>query len=384
MDSETFALLRDAVRRFVDERLIPNEDRVENEEAVPAEIIHEMRELGLFGLSIPDQYGGLGLTMAEEAAVVFELGHTSFAYRSVIGTTVGIGSQSIVIDGTEAQKQEWLPKLASGEIISSFALTEPGAGSDAASLKTTAIREGDSYRLNGTKRYVTNALRAGLFTVMARSESGVSGAAGISAFIVAAGSRGLTLGKNDKKMGQKGTVTCDVMFDDCIVPATNVIGGVAGRGFKTAMKVLDRGRIHISALAAGMAERLVNESVGYAADREQFGQAIGKFQLVQGMIADSRVDAYASKVMVDDVARRYDAGEKVSADVACTKYFTTEAVGRVADRAVQIHGGAGYMAEYKVERFYRDVRLLRIYEGTSQIQQTIIAKALLRDAGLAV
>jgi acyl-CoA dehydrogenase len=384
LDSETFALLRDAVRRFVDEQLIPNEDRVENEEAVPAEIIHEMRELGLFGLSIPDQYGGLGLTMAEEAAVVFELGHTSFAYRSVIGTTVGIGSQSIVIDGTEAQKQEWLPKLASGEIISSFALTEPGAGSDAASLKTTAIREGDSYRLNGTKRYVTNAQRAGLFTVMARSESGVSGAAGISAFIVAAGSRGLTLGKNDKKMGQKGTVTCDVMFDDCIVPATNVIGGVAGRGFKTAMKVLDRGRIHISALAAGMAERLVNESVGYAADREQFGQAIGKFQLVQGMIADSRVDAYASKVMVDDVARRYDAGEKVSADVACTKYFTTEAVGRVADRAVQIHGGAGYMAEYKVERFYRDVRLLRIYEGTSQIQQTIIAKALLRDAGLAV
>jgi len=384
LDSETFALLRDAVRRFVDEQLIPNEDRVENEEAVPAEIIHEMRELGLFGLSIPDQYGGLGLTMAEEAAVVFELGHTSFAYRSVIGTTVGIGSQSIVIDGTEAQKQEWLPKLASGEIISSFALTEPGAGSDAASLKTTAIREGDSYRLNGTKRYITNAPRAGLFTVMARSESGVSGAAGISAFIVAAGSRGLTLGKNDKKMGQKGTVTCDVMFDDCIVPATNVIGGVAGRGFKTAMKVLDRGRIHISALAAGMAERLVNESVGYAADREQFGQAIGKFQLVQGMIADSRVDAYASKVMVDDVARRYDAGEKVSADVACTKYFTTEAVGRVADRAVQIHGGAGYMAEYKVERFYRDVRLLRIYEGTSQIQQTIIAKALLRDAGLAV
>jgi len=384
LDSETFALLRDAVRRFVDEQLIPNEDRVENEEAVPAEIIHEMRELGLFGLSIPDQYGGLGLTMAEEAAVVFELGHTSFAYRSVIGTTVGIGSQSIVIDGTEAQKQEWLPKLASGEIISSFALTEPGAGSDAASLKTTAIREGDSYRLNGTKRYVTNALRAGLFTVMARSESGVSGAAGISAFIVAAGSRGLTLGKNDKKMGQKGTVTCDVMVDDYIVPATNGIGGVAGRGFKTAMKVLDRGRIHISALAAGMAERLVNESVGYAADREQFGQAIGKFQLVQGMIADSRVDAYASKVMVDDVARRYDAGEKVSADVACTKYFTTEAVGRVADRAVQIHGGAGYMAEYKVERFYRDVRLLRIYEGTSQIQQTIIAKALLRDAGLAV
>lgn len=384
MDSETFQVLIATVCRFVDERLIPNEDRVESDDAVPPEIVSELRELGLFGLSIPEEYGGLGLSMSEEAAIIFELGHTSFAYRSVIGTTVGIGSQGIVIDGTAAQKQEWLPKLASGEIISSFALTEPGAGSDAASLKTTATRDGKIYRLNGTKRYITNAPRAGVFTVMARSEPAIKGAAGISAFIVPAGTAGITLGKNDKKMGQKGTVTCDVIFNDCVVPADNIIGGVAGRGFKTAMKVLDRGRIHMSALAAGMSERLVSESVRYATERKQFGQSIGQFQLVQGMIADSRVDAYASKVMVEDVARRYDAAEKVSADVACTKYFTTEAVGRVADRAVQIHGGAGYMSEYKVERFYRDVRLLRIYEGTSQIQQTIIAKALLREAGLAV
>ncbi|MES2986367.1 MAG: acyl-CoA dehydrogenase family protein [Pseudomonadota bacterium] len=382
MDTDTFSMLLDTVRRFVDQRLIPNEDRVENEDAVPAEIIAEMREMGLFGLSVPEEYGGLGLSMSEEAQIIFQLGHTAFAYRSVIGTTVGIGSQGIVMDGTPEQKAEWLPKLASGEMVASFALTEPGAGSDAASIQTSARLEGDVYLLNGTKRYITNATRAGMFTVMARSEEGVKGAAGISSFILPADTPGISFGKPDKKMGQKGTITCDVIFDNVAVPAANIIGGVPGRGFKTAMKVLDRGRIHMSALASGMSERLLKETVQYAVERKQFGQAIGSFQLVQGLIADSRVDAYASKVMVTDVARRFDAGEAVSADVAATKYFTTEAVGRVADRAVQVHGGAGYMADYKVERFYRDVRLLRIYEGTSQIQQVIIARALLRDAGL--
>ncbi|MEZ5735515.1 MAG: acyl-CoA dehydrogenase family protein [Novosphingobium sp.] len=382
MDAETFSILRDTVRRFVDERLIPSEDRVEEEDAVPPEIIEEMREMGIFGLTVPEEFGGLGLTASEEAQVIFEFGRTSLAYRSVFGTTVGIGSQGIVMDGTPEQKAEWLPKLASGEMIASFALTEPGAGSDAASIATTATRDGDSYRLNGSKRYITNATRAGMFTVMARSEPGVAGAAGISAFILPADTPGISFGKPDRKMGQKGTITCDVIFEDVAVPAANIIGGVPGRGFKTAMKVLDRGRIHISALASGMSDRLVEESVRYAVERKQFGQEIGQFQLVQGMIADSRTDAFASWAMTRDVAARFDAGEKVSADVSTTKYFTTEAVGRVADRAVQIHGGAGYMAEYKVERFYRDVRVLRIYEGTSQVQQTIIAKALLREAGL--
>jgi len=384
MDTDTFQLLKAMVRRFVDERLVPNEDRLEAEDAVPDEIIREMRELGLFGLSIPEDYGGLGLSMSEEAEIIFELGRTAFAFRSVIGTTVGIGSQGIVMDGTDAQKSEWLPRLASGDTVASFALTEPGAGSDAAAVQTAAVRDGDAYRLRGTKRFITNAPRAGMFTVMARSEPDVPGAGGISAFIVPADTPGIGFGKPDKKMGQRGTITCDVTFDDAIVPAANIIGGVPGRGFKTAMKVLDRGRIHMSALAAGMSERLLEDSVRYAAERKQFGQAIGAFQLVQGMVADSRVDAYASKVMVTDVARRFDAGEKVAADAAATKYFATEAVGRVADRAVQIHGGAGYMTEYKVERFYRDVRLLRIYEGTSQIQQIIIARALLREAGLAI
>ena len=383
MDAETFAMLRETVRRFVDERLIPNEDRVEHEDAVPQEIIDEMRDLGLFGLTVPEEYGGLGLTSAEEIQVIYELGRTSFAYRSVIGTTVGIGSQGIVMDGTEAQKREWLPKLAEG-MFASFALTEPNAGSDAASITTTAIREGDVYRVNGTKRFITNAPRAGMFTMMARSQPDVKGAAGVTAFILPAGTKGISFGKLDKKMVQKGTMTCDVILDDVIIPAENIIGGVPERGFKTAMKVLDRGRIHLSALSSGMCDRLVQESVNYAVERKQFGQAIGQFQLIQGLIADSRTEAYAAWLMTQDVAKRYDAGEKVSADVASTKYFASEALGRVADRAVQIHGGAGYMAEYKVERFYRDVRLMRIYEGTSQVQQTIIAKALLREAGLKV
>ncbi|HYE51346.1 MAG TPA: acyl-CoA dehydrogenase family protein [Azospirillaceae bacterium] len=380
MDSETFGLLRSTVWRFVDERLIPAEDRVEHDDAVPAEIVAEMRELGLFGLSVPEEYGGLGLTMAEEAAIIRELTRASVVFRSVIGTTVGIGSQGIVMDGTEAQKREWLPKLATGQASASFALTEPDAGSDAASLRTVAVRDGDVYRISGTKRYITNAPRSTVFTVMARSEPDVKGAGGISAFIVPADTPGISLGKPDKKMGQKGAVTCDVIFDDCVVPASAIIGGVPGRGFKTAMKVLDRGRIHIAAVALGMCDRLIDMSLRYAMERKQFGQAIGTFQLVQAMLADSKTETLAVEALMRSVAARFDAGEKVSLECASLKYLASETVGRVADRAVQIHGGAGYMAEYKVERFYRDVRLLRIYEGTSQIQQLIIAREMLRQA----
>ncbi len=378
MDQETFEMLRSTVRRFVDARLIPAEERVEHEDAVPPEIIAEMRELGLFGLSVPEEYGGLGLTMSEEAAIIRELTRASVVFRSVIGTTVGIGSQGIVMDGTEAQKREWLPKLATGEAISSFALTEPEAGSDAASLRTTAVREGDNYRINGTKRYITNAPRASVFTLMARTEPGVKGAKGISAFIVPANTLGISLGKPDKKMGQRGAVTTDVIFEDCIVPASSIVGGEPGKGFTTAMKVLDRGRIHIAAVALGMCDRLIDMSLRYATERKQFGQAISGFQLVQGMLADSKTEALAVEALLNSVAEKFDRGENVSLAASSLKYFSSEAVGRVADRAVQIHGGAGYMAEYKVERFYRDVRLLRIYEGTSQIQQVIIAREMMR------
>ncbi|WP_428851970.1 acyl-CoA dehydrogenase family protein [Imbroritus primus] len=382
IDTESFSLLRDSVQRFIDTRLVPAENRIEEEDDVPQEIVDDMKEMGLFGLSIPEQYDGIGLSMAQECEVAFDLGHTALAFRSVFGTNVGIGSQGILMDGTDAQKADYLPRIASGELIISFALTEPNAGSDAAALQTRAERDGDHYVITGTKRFITNAPRAGAFTLMARTDG--PGASGISAFIVPADLPGITLGKPDRKMGQRGTKTCDVVLDGVRVPAANIIGGVAGRGFKTAMKVLDRGRLHVSALACGMAERLIRDAVEYAKERKQFGQRIADFQLVQAMLADSQAELYAGLSMMRDCARRYDAKPAGQADpevsmlASCTKMFCTEMVGRVADRAVQIHGGSGYIAEYKAERFYRDVRLLRLYEGTTQIQQLIIAKNMLR------
>ena len=377
-DQATFAQLTETIQRFVRERLVPNEARIAEEDHVPAEIIADMRDMGLFGLSIPEEYGGLGLTMEEEVLIACEIGKTSPAFRSVFGTNNGIGSQGIVIDGTDAQKQYWLPRLASGEIISSFALTEANAGSDAASLSTSAKRDGDDYLLNGTKRFITNAPEAFIFTLMART--GGPGAGGISAFLVERGTPGLSLGKPEKKMGQQGAHICDVILEDCRVPAANIIGGVEGRGFKTALKVLDRGRLHIAAVCVGVAERLIADSLRYAMERQQFGKAIAEFQLVQAMLADSRAEAYAARCMVVDAARRKDANEPISTEASCCKLFASEMVGRVADRAVQIHGGAGYIADYGIERFYRDVRLFRIYEGTSQIQQIIIARNMIRDA----
>ena len=384
LDLESFALLRSAVHRFVIEKLVPAENLVEASDEVPAALVEDMRQMGLFGLSIPEEYGGIGLSMSQECQVAYELGQTSLAFRSVFGTNVGIGSQGILMDGTPAQKADLLPKVASGALIMSFALTEPDAGSDAASIKTSATREGDVYVLNGTKRYITNAPRAGAFTLMARTDG--PGASGISAFIVPADLPGISLGKPDKKMGQRGTQTCDVMLDNVRVPAANLIGGVPGKGFKTAMKVLDRGRLHMAALACGMAQRVLNESVAYAKQRRQFGQFIGEFQLVQAMLADSQAELYAGWSMVQDCASRYDAmpvGQRdpdVSMRASCAKMFCTEMVGRVADRGVQVHGGAGYINEYPVERFYRDVRLLRLYEGTTQIQQLIIGRELMRQA----
>jgi acyl-CoA dehydrogenase len=338
-----------------------------------------MRQLGLFGLSIPEEFGGLGLTMEEEARVALELGYASPAFRSVIGTNNGIGSQGIIVDGTPAQKAYWLPKMATGAVIGSFALTEPDVGSDAASVRTTAVRDGDHYVLNGTKRYITNAPVADVFTLMARTGGG--GADGVTAFLVRADSPGLTLGPIDKKMGQRGTRTCDVILENCRVPADAVIGGVEGRGFKTAMKVLNRGRLHISAVCVGAAQRLCDESVAFAKSRVQFGKPIAAHQLIQAMLADSGAETFAGRAMVLEAARMFDAGGRIIQEAASAKLFCSEMVGRVADRAVQIHGGAGYMQEYPVEHFYRDVRLFRLYEGTSQIQQIIIAREMISDRG---
>ncbi|MFK8332230.1 acyl-CoA dehydrogenase family protein [Pseudomonas sp. BJa5] len=379
-DQETLNLLLDNLSRFVRERLVPAEAEVAENDRIPQDIVDEMRALGLFGLCIPQEYDGLGLSMEEEVLVAFELGKTSPAFRSLIGTNNGIGSQGLIIDGTEAQKQHYLPRMAAGELIGSFALTEPGAGSDAASLRTRAVREGDHYVLNGTKRFITNAPQAGIFTVMARTSTEIKGAGGISAFIVEAGTPGVSLGKIDQKMGQKGAHTCDVIFENCRIPVANLIGGVEGVGFKTAMKVLDKGRLHIAAICVGAAERMLSDALNYALERQQFGQPLAEFQLIQAMLADSQADIYAARCMVIDAARKRDLKQDVSMEASCCKMFASEMCGRVADRAVQIFGGAGYVSEYGIERFYRDVRLFRIYEGTTQIQQLVIARNLIRRA----
>jgi acyl-CoA dehydrogenase len=379
-DTETLQILLDSLRQFVSEVLIPRENEVADSDAIPQDIVEQMRDMGLFGLTLPEEFGGLGVTMEEEVNIAFELGRTSPAFRSYIGTNNGIGSIGILLDGTEGQKHHYLPKLASGELLSAFCLTEPDAGSDAASLKTTAVRDGDSYILNGTKRFITNAPHAGIYTVMARTSAEIKGAGGISAFIVERGTPGVYLGKPDHKMGHKGAHTCDVIFENARVPASQLIGGVEGVGFKTAMKVLDKGRLHIAALSVGAAERMLDDALHYALERKQFGQPIAEFQLIQAMLADSKAEIYASRCMVLDAARKRDEGRNVSTEASCAKMFSTEMCGRVADRCVQIHGGAGYVSEYAIERFYRDVRLFRIYEGTTQIQQIVIARNMIRDA----
>ncbi|MCB1756268.1 MAG: acyl-CoA dehydrogenase family protein [Gammaproteobacteria bacterium] len=378
-DQETLNLLLDTIGRFVRERLIPNEGVVAETDRIPEDIVEEMKSLGLFGLSIPEEYDGMGLSMEEEVLATFEIGHASPCFRSLFATNNGIGGQGIVIDGTQAQKSRYLPRLVTGELIGSFALTEPDSGSDAASLRTTAQRDGDSYLLNGTKRYITNAPEAGIFTVMARTDPQKKGASGISAFIVERDTPGLSLGKPDRKMGHRGAHTCDVIFENCRVPAQNLIGEREGVGFKTAMKVLDKGRINIAAISVGAAERMLQDALRYACERKQFGKPIAEFQLVQAMLADSKAEIYAARCMVLDAARKRDEGLDVGTEASCAKMFASETCGRVADRAVQIFGGAGYLAEYGIERFYRDVRLFRLFEGTTQIQQLVIARNMIRE-----
>ena len=378
-DAETRAALIEQVRRFVTETCVPVEAQVGEEDAVPQHVIDEMKALGLFGIAVPEEYGGLDLDMETECLVAFELGKTSPAFRSVAGTNIGIGSQALILFGTQAQKSKWLPGIASGDLIASFALTEPEAGSDAAGLKTKATRDGDHYIINGTKRYITNANKADLFTVMAGTNPNEPGAKGVSAFIVERGTPGLSVGTPEKKMGQQGAHICDVIFENARVPAENLIAK-EGEGFKVAMSVLDKGRLHISAVATGVSKRLIREMVNYALERKQFGKPIFEHQMIQAMIADSQAETYAAECMILDAARRRDAGEDVTMLASSTKLFATEACGRVADRAVQVFGGAGYVTDYGIERFYRDVRIFRLYEGTSQIQQIIIARELARAA----
>lgn len=377
MDSETYAQLIDTVERFVAERLRPREAEVAETDEIPADLLADMKDMGLFGLSIPEDYGGLGLSMREEVGVCLAFGRTSPAMRSAFGTNVGIGSQGLVMAGTADQKAKWLPGIATGEIITSFALTEPDIGSDAANVKTRAVWDDGAgvYRLTGTKRYITNADKADLFTVMART--GGPGAHGVTAFLVPRDLPGLSVGAHERKMGQQGAHVCDVNFDDVPVPAANRLGE-EGEGFKVAMRVLDRGRLHISAICVGVCERLIADMAGFAASRVQGGKAIAEHQMIQAMIADSQAETMAAKALVIATADKRDRGESITLDGAASKLIASETVGRVADRAVQIHGGAGYIADYGIERLYRDVRLFRLYEGTSEIQRLIIAREVMR------
>jgi acyl-CoA dehydrogenase len=379
------ALLEDilaSVRSFIRDRVVPAEQEIEDTDAIPEPIRQAAKDMGLFGFAIPEEYGGLGLNMYEESRLVMELGYTTPSLRSMFGTNNGIAGHVLMLGGTEEQKKEWLPKIASGEVVASFALTEPEAGSDPSDLTTTAVRDGDTWVLNGTKRYITNAPLADLFLVFAVSDPSATGSRRITAFLVPRDTPGVSVGPKDHKMGQLGAWTADVYLDDVRIPHEYVVGGDEGlgRGFYTAMGCLAHGRIHIAALCVGMAERLVDESVEFAKTRKQGGKPIATFQLVQGLIADSQTDYMAGRALVLSVAQAYDSGADRKIGPSCAKYFASEMVGRVADRAVQVHGGSGYMKTVPVERFYRDARLFRIYEGTSQIQQVIIAKHLLGGA----
>jgi acyl-CoA dehydrogenase len=380
-DPEAFQAALDGLRRHVRERLVPREGEVERLDAVPDDLVDEMARMGLFGYSIPEQYGGAGMTTEELVLAAIELSQASVAFRARVGTNTGIGSEALVADGTPAQRERYLPRMARGELTGAFALTEPEAGSDATALRTTAIRDGDHYVIDGIKCFITNAPIAGLFTVMARTDPADPSARGISAFLVERDTPGLSTGTPYRKMGQSGSPVSEVRFERCRVPAEALVGGVEGQGFRTAMKVLNKQRIHLAALCTGPAIRMLDEAVAWTCNRRQFGKPVASFQLVQGLIADCQTEIHAARALVLETARARDAGEDVTLQASICKYFASEMCGRVADRCVQMLGGTGYIADHPVERFYRDVRLFRLYEGTSQIHQLNIARRTIAAAG---
>ncbi len=377
MDEREFDAVVDAVRALVREKVVPRESEIEEKDAVPQDIRELAAGMGLFGYALPAEYGGLGLGMNQDVRLAFELGYTTPAFRSMFGTNNGIAGQVLVGYGTEEQRREWLPRLASGECVASFALTETEAGSDPSGLTTRAVREADGYRVTGVKRFITNAPVADLFVVFARTDPDATNSRGISALLVPAGTPGVAVGPPDRKMGQSGSWTAEVAFDDVLVPHSALVGGQEGQGFRSAMASIARGRLHVAAMAVGQAQRALDEMVGYAAETRQGGRAIGGFQLVQAMIADSATELYAGRAMTEEAARAFDSGADEKMGPAAAKLFCTEMLGRVADRAVQVHGGTGYMRGVTVERIFRDARAFRIYEGTSEIQRIVIAKHLL-------
>jgi acyl-CoA dehydrogenase len=380
LDAGDFDAIVSAVREFVNREVIPREDEIEAADAVPELLREEAAKMGLFGYALPERYGGLGFDMEEEVRLCFEVGRTSPAFRSLFGTNNGIAGQTIANYGTEEQKERYLPALASGEAVGCFALTEAEAGSDPSGLRTRAKRDGEEYVINGSKRFITNAELATVFVVFARTDPDAAGTKGISAFLVDAGTPGLSLGPHDRKMGQQGAWTSEVFLDDVRVPASALIGGEEETGFRAAMRSLAKGRLTIAALCVGMAERIVEEATAYALENRQGGTPIGEFQLVQELLAESETEARAGRALVLETARAYDAGADTRQGPAVAKLFASRMVNEVADRGVQVLGGMGYMRGVPVERFYRDARLYRIYEGTDEIQKLVIARQMLAAA----
>ena len=379
MDADVFDQFIDQLKRYVRDRLLPAEAQVIADDRIPDDLLAEMRDMGLFGLTMPVEYGGSGMNVSQYVETIRVLSYALPAYRSITSINLGMVCSALTKSGTDEQKAEWLPRLAAGE-IASFGLTEPGSGSDSAAMQTTATRSGNGYVLNGTKRYITNAPFAQVALIMARTEKeALPKNAHVSAFLVPMDTPGISVGKSDKKMGQSGSHIADIVMDDVHIPGNALLGGVEGKGFITAMQSLDNGRLSVAAAAAGYARRALDTAVRYATERKAFGEPIANFQLIQAMLADSEIEIYAAECMIADATRRADAGESVLRKAAATKVFSSEMCGRVVDRCVQVHGGAGYLAEYEAERFFRDARIYRIYEGTTQILQLQIAKHMLRE-----
>jgi acyl-CoA dehydrogenase len=384
MDRETFDAFIDQLQRYVRERLIPAEKAILETDLIPDAILTEMRDMGLFGLTMPEEYGGSAMNVSQYIETIRQLSYAMPAFRSIISINIGMTCSALVKSGTAEQKAHWLPRLAAGE-IASFGLTEPGSGSDSAAMATTAVRSGNGYVLNGTKRYITNAPFARVALIMARTnKEALPKNAHVSAFLVPMDTPGISVGTSDKKMGQAGSHIADIIMEDVHVSGDALLGGEEGKGFQTAMQSLDNGRLSVAAAATGYARRMLDTAIRYANERKAFGEPIANFQLIQAMLADSETEIYAAECMIADATRRADAGENILRKAAAAKMFASEMCGRVADRCVQIHGGAGYLAEYEAERFFRDARIYRIYEGTTQILQLVIAKNMLREFGVGV
>ena len=382
VDDETLESILSTVRDYVREKVIPRELEIEETNEIPREIREESAEMGLFGWAIPEEFGGLGLNAEQDALLSFELGYTTPSYRSLFGTNNGIAGQVLVNYGTDQQKQEWLPKIASGEVVASFALTEADAGSDPSGLTTKAVKDGDDYVINGSKRFITNAALSDVLMVFARTDPNASGSKGNSVFLEPTKAEGVTVGPPDKKIGQAGALTSELFFDDVRVPSANLVGGEEEVGFRAAMASLNKGRLHIGAICVGQATRILHDTIEHAKNAKQGGRPIADFQLVQAQLADCYTELRAARALVLDAARRWDAGTDRKLGPSTSKLYASEMLGRVADRGVQVHGGMGYMRETSVERFSRHARLFRIYEGTSEIQRLVIARQLIKGAHL--